>query len=87
MKLPIGIQDFESLRIDGYAYYRYVIEFLLGQASQSAERKLDGTAEEALQQIKDKQYTLQYELDSKKTFLIGMNFSNETRTIDKWLIE
>ena len=44
MKLPIGIQDFESLRIDGYAYYRYVIEFLLGQASQSAERKLDGTA-------------------------------------------
>ena len=58
------------------ADYRYVIEF-----------KLDGTAEEALQQIKDKQYTLQYELDSKKTFLIGMNFSNETRTIDKWLIE
>ena len=56
--------------------YRYVIEF-----------KLDGTAEEALQQIKDKQYTLQYELDSKKTFLIGMNFSNETRTIDKWVIE
>ena len=56
--------------------YRYVIEF-----------KLDGTAEEALQQIKDKQYTLQYELDSKKTFMIGMNFSKETRTIEEWRIE
>ena len=56
--------------------YRYVIEF-----------KLDGTAEEALQQIKDKQYTLQYELDSKKTFMIGMNFDSETRTIEKWVME
>ena len=56
--------------------YRYVIEF-----------KLDGTAEEALQQIKDKQYTLPYELDDKKTFMIGINFSDATRTIEKWVVE
>jgi hypothetical protein len=56
--------------------YRYVIDF-----------KLDGTAEEALQQIKDKQYTLQYELDSKRTFLIGMNFDSDARTIEKWAME
>ena len=56
--------------------YRYVMEF-----------KLDGTAEEALQQIKDKDYPLQFTLDDKKTYLIGVNFSKETRTIDKYLIE
>ena len=65
--------------------YRYIMEF-----------KLDGTAEEALQQIKDKNYQLQFFGDSlattesqgeSKTFIIGVNFSKETRTIDKWLVE
>ena len=65
--------------------YRYIMEF-----------KLDGTAEEALQQIKDKNYQLQFFGDSlatsngwggSKTYIIGVNFSKETRTIDKWIIE
>ena len=66
--------------------YRYIMEF-----------KLDGTAEEALQQIKDKNYQLQFfgdslahsdsHGDSKNTYIIGVNFSKETRTIDKWVIE
>ncbi len=65
--------------------YRYIMEF-----------KLDGTAEEALQQIKDKNYQLQFFGDSltisngwggAKTYIIGVNFSKETRTIDKWIIE
>ncbi len=65
--------------------YRYIMEF-----------KLDGTAEEALQQIKDKNYQLQFFGDTlatsesqgkSKTFIIGVNFSKETRTIDRWVIE
>ena len=65
--------------------YRYIMEF-----------KLDGTAEEALQQIKDKNYQLQFFGDALatresqggvKTFIIGVNFSKETRTIDRWVIE
>jgi len=65
--------------------YRYIMEF-----------KLDGTAEEALRQIKDKNYQLQFFGDSlatsngwggAKTYIIGVNFSKETRTIDKWLVE
>ena len=56
--------------------YRYVMEF-----------KLDGTAEEALQQIHDKDYPLQFSLDDKQTWLIGVNFSHDTRTIDKYIIE
>lgn len=53
----------------------YVIEF-----------KLDGTAEEALQQISDKQYTLPFELDNQQIIRIGMNFSSETRNIERYLI-
>ena len=63
--------------------YRYIMEF-----------KLDGTAEEALQQIKDKNYQLQFfgdalatKKDQGKTYIIGVNFSKETRTIDRWVIE
>ena len=54
----------------------YVIEF-----------KLDGTAEEALQQINEKRYALPFETDSRQLFKIGVNFSNKTRNIDKWLVE
>ena len=56
--------------------YRYVMEF-----------KFDGTAEEALRQIHGKDYPLQFTLDDKKTFLIGVNFSSDTRTIEKYVIE
>ncbi|MBQ8159018.1 MAG: ATP-binding protein [Prevotella sp.] len=56
--------------------YRYIMEF-----------KLDGTAEEALQQIKSKDYQLPFQVDEKKIFLIGVNFSRETRTIEKYLID
>ena len=56
--------------------YRYVMEF-----------KLDGTAEEALQQIKDKEYLLPFTLDEKTTYMVGINFDKESRTIEKYLIE
>ncbi|WP_291528979.1 ATP-binding protein [Bacteroides sp. UBA939] len=51
------------------------------------EFKLDGTAEEALQQIEEKQYARPFEQDSRQLFKIGVNFSAETRNIEKWLVE
>ncbi len=51
------------------------------------EFKLDGTAEEALEQIKSKDYPLQFTQDNKQTYLIGVNFSKETRTIDRWVMQ
>ena len=51
------------------------------------EFKLNGTAEEALQQINDKHYALPFEMDSRKLFKIGVNFSAETRNIEKWVVE
>lgn len=50
------------------------------------ELKLDGTAQEALEQIEDKEYALQFEHDGRKVVKIGINFSKETRNIDGWII-
>lgn len=56
--------------------YIYVMEF-----------KLDGTAEEALQQINEKQYALPFQADSRKLYKIGVNFSSQTRNIERWVVE
>lgn len=56
--------------------YTYVIEF-----------KLDGTAEEALRQISDKSYSLPFDAGTTKVFRIGLNFSSETRNIEKWVMD
>ena len=51
------------------------------------ELKLDKTAEEALRQIKDNHYARPFQTDERKLYLIGVNFSSETRTVEKWVIE
>ena len=55
--------------------YVYIFEF-----------KLDGTADEALQQIKDKGYAREYASDKRQVFKIGASFSSETGTIGDWKI-
>ncbi|MBR4985723.1 MAG: ATP-binding protein [Proteobacteria bacterium] len=50
------------------------------------EFKLDGTAEEALKQIDDKGYAIQYEASEKKVVKIGVNFDKNKRTIERWVI-
>ena len=56
--------------------YIYVMEF-----------KLEGTAEEALRQINEKQYALPFAADGRTLYKLGVNFSNATRGIEKWVIE
>ena len=51
------------------------------------EFKLDGTAEEAMAQINEKGYAQPFEKDSRQLFKIGVNFSNKTRNIEKWIVE
>ena len=43
--------------------------------------------EEALQQINDKQYTLPFAADGRQVFKVGVNFSKETRNIERWVME
>ena len=55
--------------------YVYVMEF-----------KLDGTAEEALRQIEEKNYALPFAADPRKLFKVGVNFSNAVRGIERWVV-
>ena len=57
------------------ADFVYILEF-----------KLDGTADEALKQIEDKQYARPFALDKRKVFKIGINFSTRTRCVEDWKI-
>ena len=53
--------------------YVYIFEF-----------KLDGSAEEALRQIEEKGYALEYVSDGRKLYKVGAVFSSETGTIAEW---
>lgn len=57
-------------------HYIYVMEF-----------KLEGTAEEAMRQIEEKHYARPFQSDSRQLFKIGINFDNNTRNIEKWIVE
>ena len=46
-----------------------------------------GSAEDALEQIKENAYAAKYKTSGKKIVLIGTNFSEETRTIKDWKTE
>ena len=56
--------------------YVYVFEF-----------KLNGTAEEAMKQIGEKGYLIPYQKDHREIIKIGVEFSAETRNINRWLVE
>lgn len=51
------------------------------------ELKLNGTAQQAMQQILDRNYARPYEFDGRRIIKIGISFSKQTRTIDEWVAE
>lgn len=50
------------------------------------ECKLDGSAEEALQQIEAKNYAAPFAMDKRKVITLGINFSSKTRGVESWKI-
>lgn len=50
------------------------------------EFKLNGSAEEALKQIDEKGYLIPYKLDGRNLVKVGVNFSKETRNIERYII-
>jgi hypothetical protein len=66
-------------RIDAVAQvgkYAYIFEF-----------KLDGSAEEALAQIRDREYFQKYRNSGREIVLIGAGFSTKSRNIAEWKTE
>ena len=56
--------------------YVYIFEF-----------KFEKSADEALQQIKDKNYAEPFRTSGKKIVLIGANFNHSIRNIDEYKVE
>ena len=51
------------------------------------EIKINDTAESALQQIDERNYARKYSDDERKIYKIGVRFSTETRSIDRWIVK
>lgn len=56
--------------------YIYVIEF-----------KLNGSAEDAIKQINEKGYASPFSSDPRTLIKVGVNFNNEIKGIEKWIVE
>ena len=50
------------------------------------ECKLDGSAEEALQQIEAKNYAAPFAMNKRKVITLGINFSSKTRGVESWKV-
>ena len=48
------------------------------------ELKLDGSVEEALRQIDDRNYAIPWQSDGRRVVKVGINFSTKERTIESW---
>jgi hypothetical protein len=48
------------------------------------EFKIDGSADDALAQIRDRDYFRKYASDPRVKVLVGVNFSTATRNIGEW---
>ena len=74
--LPVPVLPFHSTdAVVKTPKYIYVFEF-----------KLNGTAEQALQQIDEKGYLIPYQTDGREVVKVGVEFSAEKRNIGRWLL-
>ena len=51
------------------------------------ELKINGTAQEALDQINSRRYAIQYQISGKRVVKAGVSFSMATKTIEDWVVE
>ena len=97
---PIGIQNFEKIRKEGYFYidktaliYRLVKTgsyYFLSRPHRFGKSLLISTLDAYFwgeKEIHDKHYAQPFQSDKRKIFKIGVNFSSKTRNIEKWIVE
>ena len=51
------------------------------------EFKMDGSAKEAMQQIKSRDYPIAYKNDGRKIVKVAVNYSSELRQLSEWIVE
>ena len=50
------------------------------------ELKINGTAQDALEQIKSRRYAIPYATSGKRVVKVGVSFSTETKTLEDWIV-
>ena len=60
---------------------------LMPETTYVFELKVNGTAQEALDQINDKGYALPYETEGRKVVKVGIQFNRDTMTVGEYLVE
>ena len=50
------------------------------------ELKVNGTAQEALEQIESNGYAIPYQADGRKLVKVGVKFNAETRVPEEWIV-
>ena len=97
IKYPIGIQNFERIRREGYTYVDKTAMvwqlanlgsyYFLSRPRRFGKSLLLSTMKaSALQQIEDKAYAAPFAADSRQLFKIGINFNSVSWKIDDWAI-
>ena len=51
------------------------------------ELKVNGTAQEALEQINSKGYALPYPTDGRRVVKVGIRCDRDTMTVGEWIVE
>jgi len=51
------------------------------------ELKVNGTAQDALEQINSKNYALPFHTEGRNVIKAGIHFNKDTRTIDEWVTD
>ena len=51
------------------------------------ELKINGSAQEALQQINSRQYAVPYATSGKRVVKVGVSFSTKTKSVEEWVVE
>ena len=51
------------------------------------EFKVDGTAQEALEQIDTRGYAIPYQAGKRRIVKVGVSFSSSSRTIEDWMVK
>ena len=50
------------------------------------ELKINGTAQDALDQINSRRYAIPYATSGKRVVKVGVSFSTETKSLEDWMV-
>ncbi len=51
------------------------------------EFKMDGSAQDAIEQINSKDYAIAYKEDGRKIVKVGVNYSSSEKQLTEWIIQ